>query len=52
MAELERHEQKHCGGFLRIYLRDNSNKYDKFLQQSGPLCQETLGSKARAECAR
>ncbi|KAM6961341.1 tubulin polyglutamylase ttll6 [Aplochiton taeniatus] len=52
MAELERYEEKHCGDFQRIYPTDDSQKYDKFLQQSGTLCQETVASKAREECAR
>ncbi|XP_046907447.1 tubulin polyglutamylase ttll6-like [Hypomesus transpacificus] len=52
MAELEKYEQDHCGGFLRIYPRDDSPKYDRFLQQSGLLYQENVASKAREECSR
>ena len=52
MTELEKYEQEHCGGFLRIYPRDDSPKYDRFLQQSGLLYQENVASKAREECSR
>ncbi|XP_015198900.1 tubulin polyglutamylase ttll6-like isoform X2 [Lepisosteus oculatus] len=52
LAEQEKHEEQHSGAFCRIYPRIDSEKYDKFLQHSVSLFQETVASKAREECAR
>ncbi|MBN3308926.1 TTLL6 polyglutamylase, partial [Amia calva] len=52
LAQLEKHEQEHGGGFQRIYPSADFDKYNKFFQHSGSLFQETVASKAREECAR
>lgn len=49
---MERYEDKHLGGFKRIYPREEGEKYDKYFKHSSSLFQETAASKAREECAR
>ena len=49
---LENYENKHLGNFRRIYPGPNTEKYDKFFQNSGSLFQETVAFKARSELAR
>ncbi|XP_063053427.1 tubulin polyglutamylase ttll6-like [Engraulis encrasicolus] len=52
LAEVEEHEERHSGGFYRIYPRDNEHLYSRFLQQAKKYCQETLASRAREEYNR
>ncbi|XP_026206557.1 tubulin polyglutamylase ttll6 [Anabas testudineus] len=52
VEQTERYEDKHLGGFKRIYPREGGDKYDKYFKHSSSLFQETAASKAREECAR
>ncbi|XP_076122414.1 tubulin polyglutamylase TTLL13-like [Alosa pseudoharengus] len=52
LAEVERHEERHAGGFYRIYPHGNDHKYSQFLHQGSSYCQETVTSKAHEEYAR
>ncbi|KAE8618128.1 hypothetical protein XENTR_v10009280 [Xenopus tropicalis] len=52
LAQMEKYEDSHLGGYRRIYPRDNGEVYEKFFKHSGSLFQETAASKAREECAR
>ncbi|XP_033903114.3 tubulin polyglutamylase ttll6-like, partial [Acipenser ruthenus] len=52
LAQAEKHEEEHCGGFHKIFPREDSKKYAEFFKQSCTLFQETVSSKAREECAR
>lgn len=52
MEQMERYEAKHLGGFKRIYPKEGGEEYDKYLNHSSSLFQETATSKAREECAR
>ncbi|XP_074651211.1 tubulin polyglutamylase ttll6-like isoform X2 [Tubulanus polymorphus] len=47
-----KYEMEHMGNFVRVYPKDDYEKYDKFFQHSGSLFQETAAFKARSECAR
>ncbi|XP_029954262.1 tubulin polyglutamylase ttll6 isoform X2 [Salarias fasciatus] len=51
--QTERYQDKHLGGFRRIYPREGGgDQYDKYFKHSSSLFQETAASKAREECAR
>nr|XP_041574368.1 neugrin isoform X4 [Taeniopygia guttata] len=52
LAQAETYENKHLGGFRRIYPAPGTEKYEPFFQQSRSLFQETAASKAREEYAR
>lgn len=52
LAQAESYENKHLGGFRRIYPAPGTEKYEPFFQQSRSLFQETASSKAREEYAR
>lgn len=52
VEQMERYEDKHLGGFKRIYPKEEGEKYDKYFKHSSSLFQETAASKAREECAR
>ena len=52
-AHFESYEQKHLGGFRRIYTKNgNEEKYEKYFNQSTSLCSETAASRARADLAK
>nr|XP_014340386.1 PREDICTED: tubulin polyglutamylase TTLL13 isoform X3 [Latimeria chalumnae] len=52
LEQAEKYENKHLGGYRRIYPQVGSEKYDWFFKHSSSLFQETVASKAREECAR
>ncbi|XP_043349925.1 tubulin polyglutamylase TTLL13-like isoform X7 [Dermochelys coriacea] len=52
LAQAEKYENMHLGGFRRIYPALKTDKYEPFFKHSGSLFQETVASKAREECAR
>uniref|UniRef100_A0A8C4VV39 Tubulin tyrosine ligase like 13 n=1 Tax=Gopherus evgoodei TaxID=1825980 RepID=A0A8C4VV39_9SAUR len=52
LAQAEKYENTHLGGYRRIYPTHETDKYEPFFKHSGSLFQETVASKARKECAR
>uniref|UniRef100_A0ACB8EV91 Uncharacterized protein n=1 Tax=Sphaerodactylus townsendi TaxID=933632 RepID=A0ACB8EV91_9SAUR len=52
LKQAEKYEEKHIGGYRRIYPAPDSDKYDKFFQHHNSLFQETAASRAREEYAR
>ncbi|XP_077171133.1 tubulin polyglutamylase TTLL6 isoform X5 [Paroedura picta] len=52
LKQAEKYEEKHIGGYRRIYPSSNSDKYDKFFQHHNSLFQDTAASRAREEYAR
>uniref|UniRef100_A0A8C4UWN2 Tubulin polyglutamylase TTLL13 n=1 Tax=Falco tinnunculus TaxID=100819 RepID=A0A8C4UWN2_FALTI len=52
LAQAEKYENSHLGGYRRIYPACGTEKYEPFFKQSRSLFQETASSKAREECAR
>lgn len=52
LAQAEKYENTHLGGYRRIYPACGTDKYEPFFKHSGSLFQETVASKAREECAR
>ncbi|XP_069041807.1 tubulin polyglutamylase ttll6 isoform X2 [Lepisosteus oculatus] len=52
VAQMQRYEDGHLGGFRRIYPRPDGEKYSKYFQHSSSLFQETAASRAREECSR
>lgn len=52
LKQAEKYEEKHTGGYRRIYPTSDSDKYDKFFQHHNSLFQETAASRAREEYAR
>ncbi|OCT86851.1 tubulin polyglutamylase TTLL13 [Xenopus laevis] len=52
LAQIEKYEDSHLGGYRRIYPKAEGEVYEKFFKHSGSLFQETAASKAREECAR
>ncbi|XP_073160682.1 tubulin polyglutamylase TTLL13 isoform X3 [Lepidochelys kempii] len=52
LAQAEKYENTHLGGYRRIYPALETDKYEPFFKHSGSLFQETVASKAREECAR
>lgn len=52
LAEAEWHEERHSGGFCKIYPCSNEHKYSKFFCQGASYCQETVTSRAREEFSR
>ncbi|OCT89704.1 tubulin polyglutamylase TTLL13 [Xenopus laevis] len=52
LAQMEKYEESHLGGYRRIYPKAEGEVYEKFFKHSGSLFQETAASKAREECAR
>ncbi|XP_042564878.1 tubulin polyglutamylase ttll6 [Clupea harengus] len=46
------YEDKHLGGFRRIFPRSNASDYDKFFKHEGSCFQETITSRAREKCTR
>ncbi|XP_032650085.1 tubulin polyglutamylase TTLL13 isoform X1 [Chelonoidis abingdonii] len=52
LAQAEKYENTHLGGYRRIYPTRETDKYEPFFKHSGSLFQETVASKAREECAR
>ncbi|XP_074863093.1 tubulin polyglutamylase TTLL13 [Carettochelys insculpta] len=52
LAQAEKYENTHLGGYRRIYPARGTDKYEPFFKHSGSLFQETVASKAREECAR
>uniref|UniRef100_A0A8C8RNW5 Tubulin polyglutamylase TTLL13-like n=1 Tax=Pelusios castaneus TaxID=367368 RepID=A0A8C8RNW5_9SAUR len=52
LAQAEKYESAHLGGYRRIYPARGTDKYEPFFKHSGSLFQETVASKAREECAR
>ncbi len=52
-ANFEEYEQKHLGGFRRIYpKKGNEEKYKKYFEQDITLCAGTIASRARADLAK
>lgn len=52
-AHFEKYEQRHLGGFTRIYPKDgNEEVYKNFFDQSTSLCSQTASSRARSEIAK
>lgn len=52
LAQAEKYEDTHLGGYRRIFPAEGTEKYTPFFKHSGSLFQETVASKAREECAR
>nr|XP_048721837.1 tubulin polyglutamylase TTLL13 isoform X3 [Caretta caretta] len=52
LAQTEKYENTHLGGYRRIYPVLETDKYEPFFKHSSSLFQETVASKAREECAR
>lgn len=52
LAQAEKYEESHLGGYRRIFPAHGTEKYAPFFKHSGSLFQETVASKAREECAR
>ncbi|KAJ6662831.1 hypothetical protein lerEdw1_011035 [Lerista edwardsae] len=52
LAQAEKYEDTHLGGYRRIFPAEGTEKYAPFFKHSGSLFQETVASKAREECAR
>ncbi|XP_053128389.1 tubulin polyglutamylase TTLL13 isoform X2 [Hemicordylus capensis] len=52
LAQAEKYENSHLGGYRRIFPARGTEKYTPFFKHSGSLFQETVASKAREECAR
>ncbi|XP_060611431.2 tubulin polyglutamylase TTLL13 isoform X1 [Anolis sagrei] len=52
LAQAEKYESSHLGGYRRIFPSGSTEKYAPFFKHSGSLFQETVASKAREECAR
>uniref|UniRef100_A0A8D0EAA0 Tubulin tyrosine ligase like 13 n=1 Tax=Salvator merianae TaxID=96440 RepID=A0A8D0EAA0_SALMN len=52
LAQAEKYENSHLGGYRRIFPSRGTEKYTPFFKHSGSLFQETVASKAREECAR
>ncbi|XP_059570450.1 tubulin polyglutamylase TTLL13 isoform X2 [Alligator mississippiensis] len=52
LAQEEKYESSHLGGYRRIYPGRGMDKYEPFFKQSSSLFQETAASRAREECAR
>ncbi|XP_066492312.1 tubulin polyglutamylase TTLL13 isoform X2 [Tiliqua scincoides] len=52
LAQAEKYEDSHLGGYRRIFPACGTEKYTPFFKHSGSLFQETVASKAREECAR
>ncbi|XP_062998448.1 tubulin polyglutamylase TTLL13 [Elgaria multicarinata webbii] len=52
LAQAEKYENCHLGGYRRIFPSRGTEKYAPFFKHSGSLFQETVASKAREECAR
>nr|XP_056721742.1 tubulin polyglutamylase TTLL13 [Euleptes europaea] len=52
LAQAEKYENSHLGGYRRIFPARGTEKYAPFFKHSGSLFQETVASKAREECAR
>ncbi|XP_033022786.1 tubulin polyglutamylase TTLL13-like isoform X1 [Lacerta agilis] len=52
LAQAEKYESSHLGGYRKIYPSRGTEKYTPFFKHSGSLFQETVASKAREECAR
>ncbi|XP_068814501.1 tubulin polyglutamylase TTLL13 isoform X1 [Struthio camelus] len=52
LAQAEKYENSHLGGYRRIYPARGTDKYEPFFKQSGSLFQETVASRAREQCAR
>ncbi|XP_054851545.1 tubulin polyglutamylase TTLL6 [Eublepharis macularius] len=52
LKQAEKYEEKHIGGYRRIYPASDSDKYNKFFQHHNSLFQETAASRAREEYAR
>ncbi|XP_061451873.1 tubulin polyglutamylase TTLL13 isoform X2 [Rhineura floridana] len=52
LAQAEKYENSHLGGYRRIFPLRGTEKYLPFFKHSGSLFQETVASKAREECAR
>ncbi|XP_044300765.1 tubulin polyglutamylase TTLL13-like [Varanus komodoensis] len=52
LAQAEKYENSHLGGYRRIFPSRDTEKYAPFFKHSGSLFQETVASKAREECAR
>lgn len=52
LKQIEKWEDKHMGNFRRIYPGPNTQKYDKFYNNSGTLFSETAASRARLEQAK
>ncbi|KAH0620134.1 hypothetical protein JD844_014767 [Phrynosoma platyrhinos] len=52
LAQAEKYENSHLGGYRRIFPSRDTEKYASFFKHSGSLFQETVASKAREECAR
>ena len=50
--QIEKWENKHMGNYRRIYPGPDTEKYDKFFNNSGTLFSETAASKARLEQAK
>jgi tubulin polyglutamylase TTLL6/13 len=49
---IEKWENKHMGNYRRIYPGPDTEKYDKYFNNSGTLFSETAASKARLEQAK
>ncbi|XP_051927652.1 tubulin polyglutamylase ttll6 [Hippocampus zosterae] len=52
VQQMERYENKHLGGFRRIFPREGADMYDKFFMQGSSLVPTTEASRARQECSR
>ncbi|XP_028844713.1 LOW QUALITY PROTEIN: tubulin polyglutamylase ttll6 [Denticeps clupeoides] len=52
VEQMLHYEDRHLGGFHRIFPRNGGEKYDKYFQHSGSLFQDTAASRAREESAR
>ncbi|CAI5792535.1 tubulin polyglutamylase TTLL13-like isoform X1 [Podarcis lilfordi] len=52
LAQAEKYESSHLGGYRKIFPSRGTEKYNPFFKHSGSLFQETVASKAREECAR
>ncbi|KAJ6658177.1 hypothetical protein lerEdw1_001444 [Lerista edwardsae] len=52
LEQAEKYEEKHTGGYRRIYPSSDSDRYDKFFQHNNSIFQETAASRAREEYAR
>ncbi|XP_066485363.1 tubulin polyglutamylase TTLL6 [Tiliqua scincoides] len=52
LQQAEKYEEKHTGGYRRIYPSSDSDRYDKFFQHNNSIFQETAASRAREEYAR
>nr|XP_056719931.1 tubulin polyglutamylase TTLL6 [Euleptes europaea] len=52
LKQAEKYEEKHIGGYRRIYPASDPDRYDKFFEHHNSLFQETAASRAREEYAR